>query len=483
MVRRSIKRRRKLQESEEKDLTNEATLLEQIEHQFEGCADLSKRFLPDLQLHLFYFQHLLDDEMFQTELLKPLYQVREDEMLTVFNRFTYMASDDIHEITQKILNGYAGILFQDKVYLIDLYGPKERSIEPSETEGTINGPHDAFVESSSTNLSLIRRRLKSSDLKALDVSVGEVTNGTVTLLYIQGIANEELVERLKTRVQSIKIDGVYDSHMLSQLIEDHPYSLFPQHVLNEKPDSVTAELVEGKVAILFDGSPSVIITPSTFFDFFQAGDDYYQRWLTGSATRLLRFAAFLITILLTALYVSVTTYQYEMIPESLLQTLVESRSRVPFAPIYEALMMEITLELLREAGARLPTKIGQTIGIVGGIVIGQAAVQAGFTSNVLIIVVASSAISSFVIPSYVMSASIRLTRFGLIILAGILGNFGIMVGLTVLIIHICGLTSAGAPYTAPLSPFFKKDWRDFLIRAPFSSMKTKPTISKSSQKR
>lgn len=488
--RRSIKRITNISTSQDENTSSdknsssyEKTLIEQIVQHFEGCEDFSTRFFPDLQVHLFYFQHLLDEEMFQAELLKPLYQVNNEEIDTVLKRFNYMSADSIDEIDKKVLSGYVAILFQDKIYLVDLYGPKQRNIEPSEAEGTINGPHEAFVESGSTNLSMIRRRVKNAHLKVVEIPIGEVTNGTVYMLFIQGIANEDLVDELKKRVQSIKIDGVYDSHMLSQLIEDHPHSLFPQNMLNEKPDSVTAALVDGKVAMILDGSPAVILTPSTFFDFFKAGDDYYQRWLTGSATRLLRISAFIITILFTAMYVSVTTYQYEMIPESLLRTLVESRSRVPFAPIYEALMMEVTLELLREAGARLPTKIGQTIGIVGGIVIGQAAVQAGFTSNVLIIVVASSAIASFVIPSYVMSASIRLTRFGLIILAGLLGNFGIMAGLIILIIHVCGLTSVGTPYTAPLAPFFKRDWNDFLIRAPFSYMKTKPTITKNPQKK
>ncbi|MGO4372210.1 spore germination protein [Paenibacillus sp. MCAF20] len=238
-------------------------------------------------------------------------------------------------------------------------------------------------------------------------------------------------------------------------------------------------MVSGRIIVIVDGSPSVISAPASFFEFFSSPDDYYQRWVLGTATRLLRFVAFIITVTFTAMYVSVTTFHYEMIPEDLLLTLTESRSRVPFPPIYEALLLESTIELLREAGARLPTKIGQTIGIVGGIVIGQAAVQAGLTSNILIIAVASSAIASFVIPSYVMSASIRLIRFGLIILAGLLGNLGLMMGLIMIVIHLSGLTSLKASYLSPVAPMKIKDWQDVFMRAPFAWLKERPTISRS----
>lgn len=222
-----------------------------------------------------------------------------------------------------------------------------------------------------------------------------------------------------------------------------------------------------------------VVAPSSFFEYFSSSDDYYPRWLLGSATRLLRFLALLITIGFTALYVSVTTFHYEMIPENLLLTLTESRSRVPFHPLTEALFLETTIELLREAGARLPTKIGQTIGIVGGIVIGQAAVQAGLTSNILIIAVAASAIASFVTPAYVMSASIRFLRFGLIILAGLWGNFGLALGITAIVIHMSGLTSLGSSYLTPVAPFRMKDWNDTFLVAPFRFLTERPTQMKS----
>ncbi|MYL64647.1 spore germination protein [Bacillus hwajinpoensis] len=485
MKRRTTKLLHKLkelkQEAVEKD--HSASFQKQITENFSGCDDLVQRTFPELNITIIYFLHMVNENLLEMDLLVPIYHASDETRLPFLKRSNFHKTDDEKKVIDGILNGEAAVFHHDHAYLINISGPKQREIQPSETETTITGPHEGFVESSEINLSMIRRRVKSAHLKMNEIPVGEVSKGSVFVLHIKGIANDEVVGDMINRIEKIEIDAVYDAHMLTQLIEDQPNALFPQFMLRERPDAIAAALVEGKIVVVVDGSPSVIISPSSFFDFFQTGDDYYQRWITGTATRLLRFGAFIITIGFTALYVSVTTFQYEMIPQSLLTTLAGSRSKVPFNPLYEALIMEITLEFLREAGARLPTKVGQTIGIVGGIVIGQAAVQAGITSNVLIIVVASSAITSFVVPSYVMSASIRLARFGLILLAGLLGNLGIVIGVILLVIHLSSLTSAGAPYLAPLSPFFRKDWVDFLLRAPYSLMKTRPALPRTSNKK
>lgn len=249
-------------------------------------------------------------------------------------------------------------------------------------------------------------------------------------------------------------------------------------VTTERPDVVISKIIGGRIVGFLDGSPSVFSGPTSFFDFFSSPDDYYSRWILGSATRILRMIGFILTLVLTALYVSAITYHYEMIPHAMLYNLTESRSKVPFPPLFEAMMMETTIELLREAGARLPTKIGQTIGIVGGIVIGQAAVQAGFTSNILIMTVATSAITSFVVPSYIMSGSIRLIRFGFILLAGLLGNLGLIIGIGFMTIHLAGIKSLGTSYLTPISPFNLSDILDTFIRGPFWAFKKRPSIVK-----
>ncbi|WP_256992748.1 spore germination protein [Paenibacillus sp. SSG-1] len=457
---------------------NERPSLQHTLEQFDNCADLVHRTYPKLQVDIVYFSPMMDMDKLTRDVLTPLLQAGEDEVYGVLEQSQFSKSEDSKQIVKGILSGQAAIFYGQSAYLVDVFGPESRAVTQSETETVITGPHDAFTERAGTNLALIRSRIRSSHLKVIRLSVGEVTKTDVFILYIEGIANMDYVHEAISRIKAIEMDAVYDTSMLIQCIEDSPKSVFPQFITSERPDAIASKLVSGRVVGLCDGSPSAFSAPTSVFEFFSSSDDYYQRWMVGTGIRLLRFVAFIITVAFTALYVSVTTYHYEMIPENLLIPLTESRSRVPFPPLYEALLMETTIELLREAGARLPTKIGQTIGIVGGIVIGQAAVQAGLTSNILIIAVAISAISSFVIPSYAMSGSIRIIRFGIIVLAGIWGNFGIAIGFTAIIIHLGGVLSLGTSYLTPVAPFKFRDWKDTFIRAPFFILDERPTQTK-----
>lgn len=454
--------------------------LAHIAAEFEDCYDFSNLSLHDGRLHLLFFSHMIQKELWDRQVLETLSQAPAERLTYLLNQAPFTpASGHNKDIVLAILNGATAVFYQNQVYLAYITGGETRTVNQSETESVITGPHDAFVETAETNLSLLRRRIKSSHLKVIKLRVGEITKTDVYIMYIKGIANKHFVDLMIERISNIEIDAVVDGNMLTQYFDDQPNSVFPQFLTTERTDSAASKLVGGRVLCIVDGSPTIISAPSAFLEFFSSPDDYYQRWLLGTATRLLRLIAFLITVLFTAFYVSVTTYHYEMIPETLIVTLTQSRSRVPFPPLYEALLMETTIELLREAGARLPTKIGQTIGIVGGIVIGQAAVQAGLTSNILIIAVASSAIASFVVPSYVMSASIRLVRFGLIVLAGIWGNFGLILGVTALTIHMSSMTSLGSSYLTPVAPMKWNDWRDVFIRAPLWMIKGRPSQPKS----
>jgi hypothetical protein len=268
----------------------------------------------------------------------------------------------------------------------------------------------------------------------------------------------------------LKVDSHLDSSILAQYIADNERSLFPTLQQTERPDRVIHGLRQGQVAILVEGSPFALLGPTTLLQFFQSPDDYYLRWVLATFNRTMRMFAMILSLLFTPVYVAALTYHYEMIPADLLLSLAQSRSRVPFPPLWEAVLMEFIIELLREAGARLPTKVGQTIGIVGGIVIGQATVQAGFTSNILIIIVALGALSSFVAPSYMIGSTIRVIRFPMILLAGMLGAMGIVVGLSFLASHLLRQTSLGRPYMYPLYPVRFEDWKDGFIRAPLSSL-------------
>ncbi|MBO9598080.1 MAG: spore germination protein [Cohnella sp.] len=465
------------------DAKTETDLQPSLRHtiqQFQDCMDLTHRRYQEIDIDLVYFSHMVDQDKLYRDTIQPLLQTNKEERFLLLKRSQYQPATDSKDLIKGILSGKVAIFHGNSAYLVDVVGPPSRSVGQSETETVIVGPHDAFIENAGVNLALLRKRIKSSHLKVIKLSVGEVTKTDVYLLYIKGLVHEPYVQEAVERIRRIETDSVFDTHMLIEFIDDSSTSIFPQFLTSERPDAAASKLVSGRIVGIVDGSPSVLSAPTSFFEFFSSSDDYYQRWILGTATRLLRYLAFAVTISFTALYVAVTTYHYEMIPENLLLTLAESRSKVPFPPVYEALVMEVMIELLREAGARLPTKIGQTIGIVGGIVIGQAAVQAGLTSNILIIAVASSAISSFVIPSYVMSASIRLIRFGLLILAGWWGIFGMFVGMSGIVIHLSGLTSLGSSYLTPLAPFKPRDWLDVFIRAPLTVIRYRPSQSKSS---
>ncbi|MFC3798479.1 spore germination protein [Cohnella sp. GCM10012308] len=446
---------------------------------FKDCSDCVHQKLGGSGADLVYFATIIDANSLHRDLIRTLSQASADRLGEIVSDAPYKSAGDLKTCVKGILGGAAAVFADDNVYLYDAPKQTGRNIEQSETETIITGPHDGFVENLDDNVGVIRKRIRSSRLKSATFEIGEITKTRLTMLYIDGIVNYDYVSMLSGRLRDVEIDGISDANMLVQLIDENPNSVFPQYLTTERPDAVVSKLLGGRIAVVMDGSPSVFCAPTAFLEFFSSPDDYYQRWPIGTGLRILRLLGFLITICFTAFYVSVTTFHYEMIPHTMLLNLAESRSRVPFPPLLEALLMEMTIELLREAGARLPTKIGQTIGIVGGIVIGQAAVQAGFTSNILIIAVAISAIASFVIPSYIMSASLRLIRFGLIILAGLLGNLGLIMGIGFLVIHMAGVTNLGASYLTPIAPVKFMDILDTFVRGPFWALKKRPTISRS----
>jgi len=317
-------------------------------------------------------------------------------------------------------------------------------------------------------MNIVRWSIRSTDLVMERFEVGERSPREVRLIYIKSIANDTDVNTMRQRLQDLEVDEVEDTSVLMQYIEDSSSTIFPQFYLTELPDRFSYSVLKGRVGVLVENSPTALIAPTSFFSFFESTEDLYMRWNAGTFLRTLRFLAIVISMLLTPAYVAATTFHYEIIPTQELITIGESRAVVPFPPILETLLLEFLIEMLREAGARLPTKVGQTIGIVGGIVIGTAAVEAGITSNFLVVLVALSALASFTIPNYLMSTSIRILRFPMIILAGALGMVGIMFGICFLIIHLLKLKSLGRPYLTPIYPFRWEDINKVLYRLPMS---------------
>lgn len=436
----------------------------------------------DTSILFIYINNLVDFHVLNQTILPTIISKTEDgtvdfeglvsQLPTTLSKLT----DDLDEVTSKLLEGYV-FLFKpmaERGLLINIAKKVERGLEKAETESLVFGPKISFTESLSTNISIIRQNIVSEDLCTEKMSVGKKNETEIRLVYLKGMADEEIVQSIRHKVNSLQVDDILDTSVLAQLIEDNSYSIFPQYVQTELPDRVTYSVERGMLAIFVDRSPMVLLGPASLFNFFESTEDVYMRWNMGSFIRFLRYLTMFLSVLLTPAYVAIITYHYEMIPSTLLVSLGESRSKVPFTPIFEALLLEVMIELLREAGARLPTKVGQTMGIVGGIVLGQAAVEAGFTSNILIIVVALSALGSFTAPSYLMGTAVRVIRFPILILAGIWGGIGISFGLCFLLIHLIRLTSIGVPYLKPIYPFNKEHAINTVFRMPIHLIRNNP---------
>lgn len=375
----------------------------------------------------------------------------------------------IKDIGKDLLGGAVAIYIEGQDQCITYGVPqlKERNPERAETESLIFGPKISFTESLQTNLNIIHWRLDNPGLVTEKFIIGNEIPSEVRLIYLKDIADEENINEMRRRLKKLQTDDVLESSVLTQYIEDNSYSIFPQLYVTELPDRFCYEIKEGKIGVLVDKSSSGVIAPTNFFSFFESTEDLYTRWNMGSFIRIMRLIAMFLSVTLTPFYVAALTFHYEIIPTALMVSLGHSRSRVPFPPLLEALILEFLIELIREAGARLPTKVGQTMGIVGGIVIGQAVVQAGFTSNILIIIVALSALASFTVPSYLMGSAIRIMRFPLIIMAGLWGFIGIFYSYSFILIHALRQQSLKRPYFAPIYPMRPKDFDNSIIRIPF----------------
>jgi spore germination protein KA len=381
------------------------------------------------------------------------------------------------------------LLFGDTVFLIDglnyalLGGSRkleDRGIEEPSNEPVVRGPRDGFNETLRTNISLIRRRIKDPNLWMETLQIGRSTQTDVSFLYMNGIASPKVIDEVRKRLKAIDIDSVLESGYIEEFIQDKTFTLFPLVYTTERPDVVAAELLEGRVAILVDGTPFVLIAPAMLIQFLQASEDHYQRWDFATFIRLIRYASLGITLLAPALYIAITTFHQEVLPTQLLMSLAAAREGVPFPAFVEAVLMEITFEILREAGVRMPKTIGQAVSIVGTLVIGQAAVEAGLVSPAMVIVVAITAISNFVLPSYSIAISFRMLRFLMMILAATLGVFGILLGLFLMVFHLCGLVSFGLPYMNGIAPFHLNDQKDVILRVPRWAMFTRPSYNKNS---
>lgn len=401
-----------------------------------------------------------------------------------------LAVSDMREIN-KLSEGVNAALSGDTLMFIDelncayviatRFWPARGVGDPS-GETVTRGAREGFTETVRFNTVLVRRRIRDTRLRVKSKTIGTRSKTDVAIMYIEDIVNEKVLNELKDRIDKIDIDAVFDSAYIEQLIEDNKYSPFPQIQSTERPDVVAAALYEGRVALLVDNSPFAIIVPCTLPNLFQSPDDYYQRWMHASMLRFIRMLSILISLTAPALYVAVTSFHTAIIPTKLAYSIAASREGVPFPAFVEAIIMELFLALLMEAVVRLPRPIGATIGIVGGLVIGQSAVSAGIVSPIMIIIVAITAITTFVTPNYEVTTAFRLMRFLLIITTAIAGLYGMMMGLIVILIHLVRMKSFGIPYLAPAVSTNMSDLKDMYIKAPLSTLKERPKYMKTGDK-
>lgn len=388
------------------------------------------------------------------------------------------AVQNMGEAITGLLNGNTCLMGDGwpQALLVDTKGWEKRAISEPQTSIVVRGSREGFVENIRTNMALVRRRLRHPNLRVESLVVGDVTNTQISIMYVDGIVNSKLVAEVRERIRRIKIDGVLEGHYLEAMIEDNPFSPFPQVWSTERPDTVVADLLEGRVAILTDGTPFALTAPLQFATLLQSPEDYYQRWTLSLFLRTFRYLGLGISAFLPALYVAVTTYHQEMLPTPLLISILMQRERVPYPAVVEALVMQITFEILLEAGARLPRALGQAIGIVGALVIGDAAVRAGLVSPAMVIVISATAIASFTFPSFDLTNTVRLLRVPLILMGAVLGLFGLFSGLILIMIHLVNLRSFGIPYLQGMAPFSLSDQKDYLIRAPWWMMRRRPEL-------
>ncbi|HHK5542551.1 spore germination protein [Bacillus thuringiensis] len=418
-------------------------------------------------LALVYLSELTDKKDINDSILKPLLReefTNEIELIIPIGNISRVLY--LNQIQESLLEGNAILLVNEYTvaYKFEIKGGPNRQPSDSKNEISIKGTHQGFVEAAGKNIALIRNYLPTAKLTVTSTEIGEEGKTKIHVLFLMEKADFQIIAEAQGRLENIKVNSIVNTGELVKHIEDNPYSPFPQLLLTERPDTAVSSLLDGKFVIVVDHSPNVLIGPTNFLSFFRNIDDCSTRWMINFFLQILRIVAFFLALILPATYIALISFNYSLIPVPLFLSIAESRENVPFSAIVEAMIMEITLEMMREAALRLPAPIGQTMGIVGGIIIGQAAVQAGIVSNIMIIIVSVTAIASFTVPNYDMSLAVRYLRFPMMLLATWFGFVGIIIGLMILLAHILSIRSIGTPYGVSFFPLEIYKFKNFILK-------------------
>lgn len=464
---------------------------------FHDCADIKRRTMKlgkELKLSCFigYVEvavgNMIIEQSVLGKLLNTLWEMPEDKILEYLRENSFGISDVTEYKTME--EAATGMLTGDAIFFIDGYdralkikdkGYPNMGVKESQSEKVIRGSNEGFAESIKVNTALIRKRLRTPKVKVKESFAGKRSYTNVNLVFMEDLIHPELLENIEKRLQSFEIDGVGDSGIIEQLTEGSWLSPFPQFQTTQRPDRAVMAILEGRIVLLTDNSPVALILPASYNSFIQTSDDYYSRWEIASFTRILRYIASFLAMTLPGLYLAVTNFHTQILPTDLLLSFAAARQGVPFPAVVEILIMELAFELLREAGVRLPGPMGNTIGIVGGLIIGQAAVEANIVSPIVVIVVALTALCSFAVPNEEFATAFRILKFGFIFPCAYLGFFGFLLSLLVVLVHLSHLESFGVPYLTPfVGPDLNQynDERDSLLRMPLSWLKRRPIYTR-----
>ncbi|WP_058485861.1 spore germination protein [Defluviitalea phaphyphila] len=481
--------------------------IKNLEILFKDCGDFVKRKFPiginkELNMFIGYIDLMIDRRVIEESLLEQLIlQVRSvspsmdkiKSSIYEFIRDGGIATADVKEV-ETLDEAVLAVLSGDTILLIDGYakvivigtkGWPNRGIQNPDSEVVVRGPKEAFSEALRMNTVLIRRRIRDTKLKVKQLRIGNRSRTDIALMYIEDIVRKDILEEVEKRLNNFKIDGILDSGNIEQLIEDNWKSPFPQIQGTQRPDKASSAILEGRIAIIVDNSPFVLLIPTTINSFFKSSEDYYQRWSIMSFTRFIRYIAAIFSAAIPGFYIALTDYHPSMIPTPLTMAIAASREAVPFPSVVEVVLMELAFELLREAGIRLPGPIGNTIGIVGGIIIGQAAVEAKIVSPIVVIIVSVTAISSFAIPDDSLTVGFRLIKYLIIAFSAVLGLYGFLLGGLVVLIHLVSLKSFGIPYMFPyvssvINNYY--DLKDSIFRLPIFMINKRPIFARPNEK-
>lgn len=428
------------------------------------------------EIKLFFLKSMVDKTAIAKEIITPLLKYTENFTFEDISKKIIQVADvkeiKNEEIVDEILRNHIVLAFNSQFLTIDLEKYPVRTPSEPPTSPNIYGPREGFVEAISTNISLIRKRISSKNLKIENFVVGKETNTKVSVIYLKNIASKEIVKEITDKIKKINIDGIVDSYYIAEFLKKKPNSLFEQTGFQEKPDIVTAKLLEGRIAIVVDGSPMVLTLPYMVFEDLQSSNDYYTNYMYVSLIRVIRLLGILVATIIPGLYLSIRLYSYTALPLSYVIIIANSTKYLPFTPVLEILFILVLFQILYEVSLRLPQYLGLATSIVGALVLGDTAVKAGLISPPGVIIVAVSIMAIYTIPSLVSQLTILRAVF--VILGATLGIMGIVGGVVYIIDYVNSLNYYNTPFLAPISPLVDDDLKDSFIKVPLSKMKNRP---------